>query len=312
MTLIIQALLLFTSRLPFTILHRFSDVLFLFVFYGLKYRRKVVQENLKRSFPGKSEHELNKIEKEFYRSFCDLVFETIKTTTISKEELLNRCRLVTPNIMREMTACEQNIVGISSHLGNWEWLSVSVSILYGHKVFGVYTPLTNKKLDTWIKKTRERFGLSMITAKQLKEALNTEGRFLIGLLADQAPSQFAKAIEIPLFLNQKTYFSPGPGVFVSKYGMKPVWAWAKRVGRSRYEWGLEWMPELERIPELETNNSLATEQTSRVAEAHSVDLLQAHQAINIVNRYSQLLEERIQVRPQDWLWSHRRWKLRSR
>lgn len=304
MSALIRVLLTGVSYLPFWVLHRFSDVLFVLVFYVLKYRRKVVHQNLSQAFPKMSSHEVLKHEKLFYRNFCDLFFEIIKTTSISEEEVLERCKLTTPQVMEEMKSCSSNIVGISSHLGNWEWLSICTSLHFRHKVFGVYTPLTNKRLDVWIKKNRQRFGLYMVTSKQLKEVFATKEKFLIGLLADQAPSRFDRAV-LTFFLNQETYFVPGPGAFVAQYQMKPVWAWAKRIGRSRYEWGLEWMPtsQLEQPP---------VDQVQAFAQAHAVTSEQSAQAIGIVKLYAHWLERYIHQKPSDWLWSHRRWKARNR
>jgi KDO2-lipid IV(A) lauroyltransferase len=66
------------SYLPLNILYLFTDVLFVLLITVFPYRSKVVSENLKRSFPAKSDPELNILRRKFYRHFCDLLAEGIK------------------------------------------------------------------------------------------------------------------------------------------------------------------------------------------------------------------------------------------
>ena len=66
------------SYLPMWVLYIISDILYLIAYKILGYRKKVVQNNLKNSFPDKTESELEKIKKKFYRHFFDIIVETIK------------------------------------------------------------------------------------------------------------------------------------------------------------------------------------------------------------------------------------------
>ena len=78
------------SLLPLRVLYFISDVLFVPLFYGLKYRRGIVHRNIAGSFPEKTEEEILKIEKEFYHFFCDYVVETIKLFSMSKKQMMKR------------------------------------------------------------------------------------------------------------------------------------------------------------------------------------------------------------------------------
>src|SRR5690349_11890517 len=83
----------FLSLLPFTLLYLLSDLVFLFVYHLVGYRKKLVRTNLRNSFPQKTEAEIGAMTKTFFRYFCDLTLETFKTLTISKEKMLKHCRL---------------------------------------------------------------------------------------------------------------------------------------------------------------------------------------------------------------------------
>ena len=70
------------SLLPFWFLYLISDLLFVILYYIIGYRRKVVQENLLNSFPGKSAEELQFIERKYFEYMADLMMETIKSVSM--------------------------------------------------------------------------------------------------------------------------------------------------------------------------------------------------------------------------------------
>ncbi len=76
------------TLLPLRVLYVFSDFLYLILYYVISYRRKVVAENLRNSFPEKSDKELKAIEKKFYRHLADLMIEILKLTHMSREQSL--------------------------------------------------------------------------------------------------------------------------------------------------------------------------------------------------------------------------------
>ena len=75
-------LLKILSRLLLSLLYRFSDLLFLTIYHLIHYRRNTARRNLRKSFPEKSEGELQEIEEKFYRNLCDYAVETKDDITI--------------------------------------------------------------------------------------------------------------------------------------------------------------------------------------------------------------------------------------
>ena len=59
------------SFLPLPVMYLVTDVLFVILFYGVRYRRKIVDMNLRNSFPEKSEEERRQIARKYYRHLCD-------------------------------------------------------------------------------------------------------------------------------------------------------------------------------------------------------------------------------------------------
>src|SRR6185295_10300996 len=78
------------SLLPFPVLYGLSDFLFVIFYYLTGYRKKVIIQNIRNSFPDKTSKEHDEIVKKFYHHLCDLVVESLKTFTISKEQVNKR------------------------------------------------------------------------------------------------------------------------------------------------------------------------------------------------------------------------------
>ena len=84
------------TLLPLGVLYLLSDVMYPIVYYVVRYRRKVVRENISRSFPEKTEKERIAIERKFYRFFCDLFVEAMKEMHFGHKE--HRRRMIYGNI----------------------------------------------------------------------------------------------------------------------------------------------------------------------------------------------------------------------
>lgn len=82
------------SVLPFWVIHKVVDLLYVFIYHLFGYRKGVVRRNLAAFFPDKDPKELREIERDFYHCFCDDLVETIKILTLSPDGLRrNRLKL---------------------------------------------------------------------------------------------------------------------------------------------------------------------------------------------------------------------------
>ena len=299
------------SLLPFRILHRLSDVGFFVIYYGFGYRKRVVRENLALAFPDKTASERLKIEKLFYRNFTDTLIETVKGFSISEKEIRDRVRFTTPELAKDLWKRQVNVAGISSHLANWEFLAQALALEFGHVCYGVYKPLKSPKMNDAVVASRQRCGIKMIPMKAVRKVIQDHQSqqirpYLLGLLSDQAPHDYEKAFQVT-FLGQPTYVVPGPGILTMQLGLTPIWGWMRRTGRSRFEWGVEELS-LD-LPEAGFSNEDRA-QIGRISRVHGVTEEQAGRALALIQRFSVRLEAQIKMAPQDWLWSHRRWKKR--
>ena len=137
----------FISILPYWMLYAFSDFLYLIIFHVIGYRRKVVEENLRKSFPEKTPEEIIQISKKYYHFLCDLILETFKKFTISKEESVKRCKFHNTELLDKIYAENKSVILLMGHYGNWELAGSSFSISNKHQLYVIYKVLSNERFE---------------------------------------------------------------------------------------------------------------------------------------------------------------------
>lgn len=152
--ILIYPIIWLLSILPFRILHFLSDIIYIFLYYIIGYRKNEVRHNLKLSFPEKSAQELLKIEKKAMRHFVDTFVEMIKTFTISEKEIMKRISIENPQEIKRLVHNKKSVIVISSHHANWEWPVHLLVNSVDCEGFGSYAKIQNKYFERIIKKSR--------------------------------------------------------------------------------------------------------------------------------------------------------------
>lgn len=272
------------SRLPFNILFFFSDFLFVLVYHGVGYRKRLVRSSLERSFPELTRKELRRIEKDFYRNLCDYGVETLKLLTITKSELKKRMRYVNPELMGTYTARGQSVLLFPSHHFNWEWLLVSGSISLPAPVDFVYQPVKNSFFDALIMRVRTQFGAHPVERNEIARNLILRKHLIRGIavVADQYPGQGGDKRYHLTFLHQRTAFFYASQQAAWLTQCPALYASVEKVARGYYTCTF--------VP-------IGTPPYDRTD-------------VSVVTGYAQAVEENIRRNPSLWLWSHNRWKNR--
>jgi len=245
------------------------------------YRKKVILENLRNSFPEKSEKEIREITRKTYRNLSDLVVESIKTFTMPTKQVTKRFKIINPEIIDQYYLKGQSVIGVTAHYGNWEWGAMAGSLQIKHRAIAIYKPLTNKYIDNFIKRTRAENGTllkSIYKTTETFESLKNQTCIFL-LVADQSPSSTKKAIWVD-FLNQDTACLHGPEKHARANNYPVIYLHIQRVRRGYYELKAE----------------VLIENPAEVEEGE------------VTRRYMNKLEHIIREKPEDWLWSHKRWK----
>ncbi len=272
------------SRLPRGVRYVLSDAATWVLEHLVKYRRGVIDHNLRLAFPEKSEGERGQIRCEFYRHFADVALEQTAMFSASRELVLENSRILNPEIFDSYARDGRPVILCAGHHNNFEMCAASVAMQIPVPAAGIYAPLANKYFDERIRETRELCGLHLWPRSSAMENTqrwhDTESSYVVLFAFDQSPAAAQGKVWVPFF-GRPTAATVGLEVFARKFGAAVIFGWIRRVERGRYE------IEFEEV----TQTADAGEFGWLVAEVHA------------------RLEAVIRRDPVPWLWSHRRWKL---
>lgn len=279
---LVYSLVWLITWLPMRVLYILADLHFILNYYVIGYRKKVVFNNLKNSFPEKSEEELKIIQKKFYRHFSDISIEIAALLHLKEKDMKRHCTFKNLDVLDRLYQEGKSVTAIMGHYGNWEWQS-EIGRLTKFRSLAIYKPLSNAHFDRYMVRLRQKFGLEAVSMsriyRELSEAKRAGQQTLTFFIADQSPMRHNIKLWID-FLNQKTGVFLGADKISKKLNNAIVFFKMKKIKRGKYE--VEIIPLFEDLKTVEENE--------------------------ITLRHTAILEEMIREQPEYWLWSHRRWK----
>lgn len=268
--------------LPLPVLYVLSDICYVIVFYIVGYRKKVVLENLKNSFPEKSEAEILKLRKKFYHHLCDLFIEIQKLMHMPMRVMKKRSRFENLEYLQKALDEGRNITAYMSHFANWEYIPFMASAIPNPSA-SIYHPLHNPYFDAFYTKIRGQYGLRLFPMKSAFRSLiqmkRDYGTYLIGVISDQTPPDGTNRLWLN-FLNQDTATFLGGEKIATKSNDIVVYFKMEKIKRGYY---------VTTVVPL-TENPVALKE------------------FELTRMYHKVLEQQIKDNPEYWLWTHRRWK----
>ncbi|MCU7613818.1 lysophospholipid acyltransferase family protein [Chryseobacterium sp. GMJ5] len=278
-------ILYFISKMPLKILYIFSDIIFYLNHYVVGYRKKIITQNIKNSFPDKTDHEIAEIRKKFYLNFSDYLAETVKSFTMSERETRVRMQHINQQVFHDAKKEGKNIILLAGHVFNWEWMNALATIVPQKNCHPVYRKVNSSFWENQMKKVRSKFGNEALEANEV--ILNifrskNDGDSIYLFVADQTPhvAHVNYGLE---FLNQRTPAFIGYDKLATRMDLAFIYCEMQKVKRGLYQINYHRiMPEGEKF----VNNE-------------------------VVKKFHQLLENTIKKRPDNYLWSHRKWKYQS-
>ncbi len=277
---LLYAFLYLISLLPFFILYRISDFAYFLLYYVVGYRKKVVMHNLTIAFPEKSQEDRVRISKKFYKNLTDTFIESIKMISISDKSFYKRVSMDLTDTIA-LAKKGKNIQFHCGHQFGWEYGNWMVAKTMPIPFIGIYMKINNKPLDKIFYKVRSKPGTLLVAAHEFKNRMHqlfTE-QYCIGLAADQNPGMPNTAFWLNFF-NRPTPFVTGPDKAAVRNNVAVVFV--KLVKQRRGVYVL--------IP------TVITEEAGTLKEG------------DITLLYRDFLEATIRENPDNYLWSHRRWK----
>ncbi|GAA4737969.1 lysophospholipid acyltransferase family protein [Flavisolibacter ginsenosidimutans] len=269
------------SLLPLRVLYLLSDFAYVLVYHLVGYRKKVVRYNLSVAFPNKTEKERQGIEKKFYKNFTDSFIETIKALSASPQ-------FIKEHFTGDFSVFDElNRKGVqkvqlhSGHNFNWEYGNLSIPLQSPYPMLTVYMPITNSIFNRLFYKMRSKTGAKLLSATNIRSEIlpHRHGKYVLALVADQNPGHPKSAYWVNFF-ERPTPFVKAPESGARRGNIPVVFCYFRKEKRGYYR----------------IHFQLAEEHpsTTEVGE--------------LTKKYAAFLQDAIKQQPDNWLWSHRRWK----
>ena len=276
------SILLPLSYLPYSVIYKLSDVLYLIFYYLIDYRKKIVTKNISNSFPDLDSTAKKKVTKLFYKHLCDIMVESIKSFTISKKQLSKRFVITNPEIIDAFAVKNQSVIVVGGHYNNWEMFAQATPLFHQQNCLGIYKPLSNKFYNNKMLQSRQQFGFTMYSMDETLKCFKEKSIKSIFFASDQSPSNY-KNVLWTNFLNQETAVQSGVERLSKLYNY-PIFTYhITKIKRGYYQAKYE----------------LLTDQP------------RAFKHGEISSLFTFKIQEMILENPQFWLWSHKRWKKNS-
>lgn len=267
------------AHLPLPILKYFALLLGNILRWPLRYRTTIVKENLQNAFPELSHEELQNIQKQYYIHLGFLMLEILLAQyfpikTIEKAISFDKEEFV--KTMKNLAKNQGSVICLMGHTGNWELLAQSFPLLNVSKGIVVYKELRNKNVELFLNKSRSRLGNILVEIKMAARhiAKNKQENHLYFLLNDQSPT--GNAIKWIPFLNQDTAFFKTPEKMANVLSIPVFYAHCYRIDFMKFSVQITPIPSNE----------------------------------NLTQQFANLLEKDIKKQKFNWLWSHKRWKIK--
>ena len=270
------------SITPFWLFYMISDFVAFLLQKVVRYRVNIVQENLSLVYPNFDKKKRNILIKNIYKNLSDIMLESLKGFSLTETQLKARHKLMQPEPLDTAFKMNKSVMLVTGHYGNWEWGAFSPNYFINQTVIGFYKPLTNKYINKYALKRRAKSGTVLAdineTAKYYEEYYDKNCLFLMA--ADQSPTKPKYAIWTD-FLGIKTPCIHGIEKYVFQYDLAVLNCNIVRVKRGFYELHVEWI-------------TSPTDEPKEYGENTKI--------------FMKKLEDAINKTPENWLWSHNRWK----
>lgn len=255
------------------------------VFRILKKERLKMIDNLKSSFPEKTDAEIESIAKEVFSNLCRHAVELLNLYKLNRTNLDKWVKPEGLEKVDKVLSKGKGIVVLSSHFGNWELQAIFLALM-GYRPVVIARKVYFDKYEAFISKARRSKGVEVVyrdeSPKKILKALKKNR--LLGILADQdVDSIDGVFVE---FFGRQAYTPKAPVSFALASGAALVPGFTVKEG-SHYRYIFEDPIEFEKMPTKEETIKVNTQKWTRVLESY------------------------IRKHPGHWVWMHKRWKTKS-
>ena len=278
-----QYILIILLLLFFKIIgHKFALIISskLFSFFGPLFRsKKIIYSNLTNAFPNLNEFEKSKITKMMWCNYGKILAEYVFIKNFRETKLEQNVIVKGQEILNKIQINKKPVIFISGHFNNFELMAMHID-KSGIDLAAIYRPLNNKYLNTIMEKIRRNY----ICNKQVKKGIAGTKLLLkyfrngtsIALMIDQRVSQGLRSN----FFNKKASTTTIPAQFIKKFKCDVVPIYIERINNINFK--------------------ITINKPIKFSDSSSIEV--------ITNDLNKILEKMILENPEQWIWTHDRWK----
>jgi len=241
--------------------------------------KEVINLNILKAIPHLDQNEIKKITKEMWGNYGKILAEYIFIKDFRNSSLNNNIEIEGQKILDKIKENNEPVIFVSGHFNNFELMAMHIE-KSGINLATVYRPLNNKFLNIIMEKIRKNY----ICKNQIKKGISGTKKLLtlfkkktsIALMIDQRVSEGIKSN----FFNNKAFTTTIPAQFVKKFKCKIVPIYIERIK--------------------DINFKLTVYDPIEYSSNETIDSI----TLNLNSR----LEKMIMKNPEQWIWSHNRWK----
>ena len=249
-------------------------------FLGPFFRSKrVINSNILKGLPNLSHNEVKSISKKMWENYGRILAEYIFIKQLRVSKLNDNIDINGQEILDKIKKDDQPVIFISGHFNNFELMAMHIE-KSGINLAAVYRPLNNNFLNFIMEKIRKKY----ICKNQIKKGIGGTKSLLssfkngssIALMIDQRVSQGIKSN----FFKNKAFTTTIPAQFAKKFKCKIVPVYIERIENINFK--------------------LTIQKPLEFTDKESIE--------TITLKLNEILEEMILKNPEQWIWSHNRWK----
>ena len=241
--------------------------------------KKLIHSNLKKAFPSTTLENLDKITTQMWNNYGRVFAEYMFIKDFREDKSNARIEIVGQEILEDIKRKNKPVVFISGHLSNFELMAMHIEKV-GIKLSAIYRPLNNLFLNKIMERLRKKY----ICKHQIKKGIGGMKKLIqlkklnysTALMIDQRVSQ---GIESDFF-NQKAFTTTIPAQLVKKFNLPVVPIFIERINNINF----------------------------KIVVKKPITFDNDETTKSITDELNLILEKMIIYKPEQWIWSHNRWK----
>lgn len=249
---------------------------------------KIITKNLKTVFPQKTEKEIYKLKNKIYNHFSSIFIEIIYLYLKRKpDKILKNITIKNKEALRNALNKNRGLILLSAHFGNWELIPYIFSRKLKLQIYGVAKEMNNPLVEKTVKDFRKYMGCNIINKKgSIKKIIKLlENKNILYFLIDQNTIE-RESVFVDFFSTKVSAVTSVSQLHLKKdIPLLPIFL--------HYEKDKIVLEILECINFEKTEN-------------YNKDVL------NLTQKCTTIIEEKIREYPEQWFWFHDRWKTKPK